>query len=234
MTHVFHRNPKQTMPVAVGGSGIELIDSNGRRYLDASGGAAVSCLGHGHPRVVEATGLAERAAAFEVDLDALMASAAAIRPAPRVGTQPLAKEDLAVIVEAGDCADAARDVGDKAPTAGLEIGKEGPEDEERAQRVDAHHVEEIRRPQAGKPAGVAEDGGIVDQEIDGLSGEFPGQGGDRCLVAHIEGPLAGIDRAAGGGDHLPAGRGIVLAQAGAEPRAAPVTRTVGFSACFVI
>ncbi|WP_341247807.1 aspartate aminotransferase family protein [Cupriavidus pauculus] len=54
MTHVFHRNPKQTMPVAVGGSGIELIDSNGRRYLDASGGAAVSCLGHGHPRVIEA------------------------------------------------------------------------------------------------------------------------------------------------------------------------------------
>ena len=54
MTHVFHRNPKQTLPVAVGGQGIELIDSNGRRYLDASGGAAVSCLGHGHPRVIEA------------------------------------------------------------------------------------------------------------------------------------------------------------------------------------
>lgn len=54
MTHVFHRNPKQTLPVAVGGKGIELFDSNGRGYLDASGGAAVSCLGHGHPRVIEA------------------------------------------------------------------------------------------------------------------------------------------------------------------------------------
>lgn len=54
MTHVFHRNPRQTLPVAVGGKGIELIDSEGRHYLDASGGAAVSCLGHGHPRVVEA------------------------------------------------------------------------------------------------------------------------------------------------------------------------------------
>ncbi|PLQ02249.1 aspartate aminotransferase family protein [Cupriavidus pauculus] len=54
MTHVFHRNPKQTLPVAVGGKGIELFDSNGRAYLDASGGAAVSCLGHGHPRVIEA------------------------------------------------------------------------------------------------------------------------------------------------------------------------------------
>ncbi|MEM5274913.1 aspartate aminotransferase family protein [Cupriavidus taiwanensis] len=54
MTHVFHRNPRQRLPVAVAGQGIELIDSTGRRYLDASGGAAVSCLGHGHPRVIEA------------------------------------------------------------------------------------------------------------------------------------------------------------------------------------
>lgn len=54
MTHVFHRNPKQTLPVAVGGKGIELFDNQGRSYLDASGGAAVSCLGHGHPRVIEA------------------------------------------------------------------------------------------------------------------------------------------------------------------------------------
>ncbi|MDQ0139734.1 aspartate aminotransferase family protein [Cupriavidus necator] len=54
MTHVFHRNPRQQLPVAVAGQGIELIDSTGRRYLDACGGAAVSCLGHGHPRVIEA------------------------------------------------------------------------------------------------------------------------------------------------------------------------------------
>ncbi|AQV98736.1 aspartate aminotransferase family protein [Cupriavidus necator] len=54
MTHVFHRNPRQKLPVAIAGQGIELIDSEGRRYLDASGGAAVSCLGHGHPRVIEA------------------------------------------------------------------------------------------------------------------------------------------------------------------------------------
>src|SRR5205814_345816 len=33
------------------GKGIELIDAEGRRYIDASGGAAVSCLGHGHPDV---------------------------------------------------------------------------------------------------------------------------------------------------------------------------------------
>jgi len=54
MTKVFHRTPRQILPVAVAGQGIELIDSTGKRYLDASGGAAVSCLGHGHPRVIEA------------------------------------------------------------------------------------------------------------------------------------------------------------------------------------
>lgn len=54
MTHIFHRNPAAELPVAAGGEGCYLIDTDGKRYLDASGGAAVSCLGHGHPRVVEA------------------------------------------------------------------------------------------------------------------------------------------------------------------------------------
>ena len=36
-THVFHRSLRQTPPVAVGGEGVYLIDSAGRRYLDASG-----------------------------------------------------------------------------------------------------------------------------------------------------------------------------------------------------
>ncbi|MDT4809610.1 aspartate aminotransferase family protein [Achromobacter agilis] len=54
MSHVFHRNPKIDLPTAVAGQGMELIDSNGKRYIDASGGAAVSSLGHGHPRVIRA------------------------------------------------------------------------------------------------------------------------------------------------------------------------------------
>jgi hypothetical protein len=41
-------------PVAAGGEGVHLIDTEGRRYLDASGGAAVSCLGHRHPDVLAA------------------------------------------------------------------------------------------------------------------------------------------------------------------------------------
>ena len=52
--HVFHRHTRQTYPVAVRGDGLYVIDSEGRRYLDASGGAAVSCLGHSHPRIIAA------------------------------------------------------------------------------------------------------------------------------------------------------------------------------------
>jgi len=52
--HVFHRNARVEPPVAVAGEGVYLVDSEGRRYFDASGGAAVSCLGHGHPAVIEA------------------------------------------------------------------------------------------------------------------------------------------------------------------------------------
>jgi adenosylmethionine-8-amino-7-oxononanoate aminotransferase len=50
-THIIHRSLRATPPVAVGGEGVWLIDFGGKRYLDASGGAAVSCLGHGHPDV---------------------------------------------------------------------------------------------------------------------------------------------------------------------------------------
>jgi adenosylmethionine-8-amino-7-oxononanoate aminotransferase len=53
-TRVFHRHLHTTPPVAVSGSGIWLADSSGKQYLDASGGAAVSCLGHGHPDVAAA------------------------------------------------------------------------------------------------------------------------------------------------------------------------------------
>lgn len=54
MTSVFHRAPRAKLPVAVAGEGIEIIDSEGRRYIDACGGAAVSCLGHGNQRVIDA------------------------------------------------------------------------------------------------------------------------------------------------------------------------------------
>jgi adenosylmethionine-8-amino-7-oxononanoate aminotransferase len=51
---ILHRNLKNPPPLAVSGHGVHLIDAQGKRYLDASGGAAVSCLGHAHPRIIEA------------------------------------------------------------------------------------------------------------------------------------------------------------------------------------
>ena len=54
MTHVFHRSPSNPLPVAVSGSGAYVIDDSGKRYIDACGGAAVSCIGHGDGRVREA------------------------------------------------------------------------------------------------------------------------------------------------------------------------------------
>lgn len=51
---VFYRSPGEDYPTAVSASGLTITDSSGRDYLDMSGGAAVSCLGHGHPEVVRA------------------------------------------------------------------------------------------------------------------------------------------------------------------------------------
>ncbi|OWY05590.1 aspartate aminotransferase family protein [Thioclava sp. F1Mire-8] len=54
MSHVFPRHTKSTAPLAVKGDGIYILDSEGKRYLDGSGGAAVSCLGHSDADVIAA------------------------------------------------------------------------------------------------------------------------------------------------------------------------------------
>ena len=54
MSALLHRDLHHTPRRATSGEGIYLIDAEGRRYLDASGGAAVSCLGHSHPAVIAA------------------------------------------------------------------------------------------------------------------------------------------------------------------------------------
>lgn len=54
MTYVLHRTLSSNLPTVVAGDGNHLIDSDGKRYLDACGGAAVSCLGHNNTRVREA------------------------------------------------------------------------------------------------------------------------------------------------------------------------------------
>jgi E3 ubiquitin-protein ligase TRIP12 len=52
-TSILHRTPWRP-PTAVAASGIEITLEGGRTLVDAAGGAAVTCLGHGHPAVVRA------------------------------------------------------------------------------------------------------------------------------------------------------------------------------------
>lgn len=54
MDHVFHRYPKTSLPVIDRGAGVYVYDTDGKEYLDACGGAAVSCLGHSDAGVKQA------------------------------------------------------------------------------------------------------------------------------------------------------------------------------------
>jgi adenosylmethionine-8-amino-7-oxononanoate aminotransferase len=54
MTHILHRQTGHSYPVAARGHGVTIRDVDGKEYIDASGGAAVSCLGHSHPDVLAA------------------------------------------------------------------------------------------------------------------------------------------------------------------------------------
>src|SRR5438128_144179 len=51
MTHVLHRSIGHDYPVAVSGEGAFIRDAAGKQYIDASSGAAVSCLGHSNAEV---------------------------------------------------------------------------------------------------------------------------------------------------------------------------------------
>ncbi|WP_394150103.1 aspartate aminotransferase family protein [Vibrio maritimus] len=54
MSSVFHRSCRGQLPTVSHGNGVYLYDTNGKAYLDGCGGAAVSNLGHSHPRVKQA------------------------------------------------------------------------------------------------------------------------------------------------------------------------------------
>ena len=54
MSYALHRSLLSTPRHAVRGDGVYIVDDAGNRYLDGCGGAAVSCLGHSHPRVIAA------------------------------------------------------------------------------------------------------------------------------------------------------------------------------------
>ncbi|MDX8352941.1 aspartate aminotransferase family protein [Cognatiyoonia sp. IB215182] len=54
MSHVFARHCRSALPVATRAEGVYVYDAQGKAYLDGSGGAAVSCLGHSDPDVIAA------------------------------------------------------------------------------------------------------------------------------------------------------------------------------------
>ncbi|MEP3198251.1 MAG: aspartate aminotransferase family protein [Lentilitoribacter sp.] len=54
MSHIFPRHTKANTPTVESGKGVYLYDTNGKQYFDGSGGAAVSCLGHGDQDVTNA------------------------------------------------------------------------------------------------------------------------------------------------------------------------------------
>ena len=54
MTHILHRHTGHNYPFAIAGAGVTIRDAAGKEYIDASGGAAVSCLGHSHRDVLAA------------------------------------------------------------------------------------------------------------------------------------------------------------------------------------
>ena len=95
-------------------------------------GVVVGYAGELHPRACENAGLPARSAAAEIDLDALIAAATRVVSAPSVGTQPLAKEDLALVVDisvpASEVADALRaGAGDLVESVRLFDVYEGPQ-----------------------------------------------------------------------------------------------------------
>jgi adenosylmethionine-8-amino-7-oxononanoate aminotransferase len=54
MTRILHRETRRAYPVAASAHGVMIRDTAGDEYIDASAGAAVSCLGHAHPDVLAA------------------------------------------------------------------------------------------------------------------------------------------------------------------------------------
>ncbi|MBL8669855.1 MAG: aspartate aminotransferase family protein [Alphaproteobacteria bacterium] len=54
LSHVFYRTERNRPIRAASADGATIADASGKRYIDASGGAAVACLGHNHPRVIAA------------------------------------------------------------------------------------------------------------------------------------------------------------------------------------
>ena len=85
----------------VAASSVELAPWHPGRCAELSvGGEVVGHAGEVHPTVCQAFGLPKRTVAAEVDLDLLIERAVHLRRAPTFSSYPVAKEDVALVVDA--------------------------------------------------------------------------------------------------------------------------------------
>lgn len=85
----------------VSASAVELAPWHPGRCAELSvGDVVVGHAGEVHPTVCQAFGLPKRTVAAEVDLDLLIERAVHLRPAPTFSSYPVAKEDVALVVDA--------------------------------------------------------------------------------------------------------------------------------------
>jgi adenosylmethionine-8-amino-7-oxononanoate aminotransferase len=87
MSHVLYRSTRQPPSIAARGEGLSITLADGRIVIDASGGAAVACLGHGQQRVADA--IARQASALAYVHSSFFSCAAAEALADQlVGHEP--------------------------------------------------------------------------------------------------------------------------------------------------
>ncbi len=64
MSHVFPRTPGRTLPVVARAEGCSIWDRDGKRYLDAAGGAIVVGIGHGRAEIADLLARQARTVAY--------------------------------------------------------------------------------------------------------------------------------------------------------------------------
>ncbi|CAB4964439.1 unannotated protein [freshwater metagenome] len=95
------RSVADALGLEVAASAVELAPWHPGRCAELSvDGEVVGHAGEVHPKVCDTFGLPRRTVAAEVDLDLLIARAVHLRQAPTFSSYPVAKEDVALVVDA--------------------------------------------------------------------------------------------------------------------------------------
>ncbi|NUH65168.1 aspartate aminotransferase family protein [Sulfitobacter sp. S0837] len=150
MSYVFHRGGKSSPPLAIRATGSWIEDASGQRFLDASGGAAVSCIGHGEPRVIEA--IRSQAAQLEYVHSGAFTSAPAEQLAEKICASTPLEMDKVYLVSSGS--EAVETAIKMARGYHLACGD-----------VERHHVIARQQSYHGNTLGVLARGGSVKRQV---------------------------------------------------------------------